>query len=109
MTEYTAQLGTEEVRKKKPNYLLVFGVLALITLFEVTIAAHMPVVLVLLSLSKVVLVASYYMHLRYTNGWFAAIFMTPLPFVALIMLALIVALTPGVEGSAAVGAVCSLW
>lgn len=109
MTEYTAQLATEEEHKKKPNYLAVFGVLAVITMIEVTLAAHMPVVLVLLSLSKVVLVASFYMHLRYTSGWFAAIFMTPLPFVALIMLALIVALAPGAEGSAAAGAVCSLW
>ena len=109
MTEYTAQLATEEEHKKKPNYLLVFGILVVITMFEVTVAAHMPAVLILLSLSKVVLVASYYMHLRYTNGWFAAIFMTPLPFVALVMLALVVALTPGVEGSAAVGSVCSLW
>ena len=109
MTEYTAQLVTEEAHQKKPKYLMIFGVLVVITMFEVTIASGMPAVLILLSLSKVVLVASYYMHLRYTSGWFAAIFMTPLPFVALVMLALVVALTPGAEGSAAVGAVCSLW
>jgi predicted membrane protein len=108
MTEYTAQLAEEEKQHRKPNYLLIFGVLAVITLIEVTVAAHMPVVLVLLSLSKVVLVASYYMHLRFTNAWFTAIFMSPIPFVLLITVALVVALTPGVEGSAS-ASVCSFW
>lgn len=107
MTEYTSQL-TEHAHRK-PNYLLIFGVLAAITLIEVTLAANKPLVLVLLSISKIILVASYYMHLRFASGWFTAIFLTPLPFVALVMLALVVALAPGAEGSAAAGEVCSFF
>jgi hypothetical protein len=107
MTEYTPQLT--EHAQRKPNYLLIFGVLAAITLIEVTLATDKPLVLVLLSMAKIVLVASYYMHLRFASGWFTAIFLTPLPFVALVMVALVVALAPGADGSASVNGVCSLF
>ncbi len=100
---------TVEAHHKRPNYLVIFGALALITVIEVTLATNMPLLLLVLSLSKVVLVAMYYMHLKFETGWFTAIFLTPVPFVALIVVALIVALTPGVEGSAAVSGVCSFW
>ena len=108
MTEYTSQMS-ETTERKKPNYVAIFAMLALITLIEVTVARHTPVLLVALSFSKVALVALYYMHLKFETGWFTAIFLTPLPLVALIIVALIVALTPGAEGSAAIGGVCSFW
>ncbi|NPV68842.1 MAG: cytochrome C oxidase subunit IV family protein [Anaerolineae bacterium] len=107
MTEYTPQLVQAE--HKKPKYLLVFFALAAITLVEVTVATRMPAVLVALSLSKVVLVALYYMHLKFSSGLFSAIFAIPLPFVLLILVALVVALAPGPDNTAAAAGVCSFF
>ncbi|MBN2471964.1 MAG: cytochrome C oxidase subunit IV family protein [Anaerolineae bacterium] len=110
MTEYTSQLQTaEEKPHKKPNYIGIFLFLAIITVIEVTVAASMPLVLVLLSLSKVVLVALYYMHLKFESGIFSAIFLSPIPFVLLITIALVVALAPGADNSAAAASLCSFW
>lgn len=110
MTEYTPQLqGEAEQPHKKPNYVGIFVFLAIITAIEVTLAAEMPLVLVLLSVSKVILVALYYMHLKFESGIFSAIFVSPLPFVLLITVALVVALTPGVDNSAAAASLCSFW
>ncbi|MBN1965683.1 MAG: cytochrome C oxidase subunit IV family protein [Anaerolineae bacterium] len=109
MTEYTAQLVAEKPHKR-PNYLMIFGVLALMTLVEVTVAAPYPVLLVLLSLSKVALVALYYMHLRFDNGWFGALFLFPLPLVMLGLVVIVVALSPVPAGSeAALYGVCSFF
>jgi len=69
MTGYTPQLAAEAGRKR-PKYLLVFLALALITAIEVTVAARAPILLVVLSLAKVVLVALYYMHLKFSSGLF---------------------------------------
>ncbi len=108
MTEYTAQLA--EAGHKKPKYLLVFLVLAVITAIEVTVAARTPAALVVLSLAKVALVALYYMHLKFSSGLFSAIFAIPIPFVLLITVALLVALAPGADSSAAAAAgVCSFF
>lgn len=109
MTEYTPQLGQkEEVAHRRPNYLFIFALLAGITLVEVTVAAEIPFLLIVLSISKIVLVAMYYMHLRFTNAWFTAIFVSPLPFVLLITVALIAALAPEASSLAASG-FCSVW
>lgn len=107
MTEHTQHM--EESTHKSPNYLAIFGLLAAITLVEVTVAAGIPALLIGLSLVKVVLVAMYYMHLKFESGWFTAIFLTPLPFVALITIAVVVALAPAATGEAAVTGVCSFW
>lgn len=107
MTEYTPQLAAE-AHRTRPNYAAVFTVLALITLFEVTVATQWPAVLVVLSLTKVVLVAMYYMHLRFASGWFTAIFVMPIPFMLLVVTVVVVALAPTPEGVAATG-FCSVW
>ncbi len=107
MTEYTAQLTAGE-RQKRPNYLAIFAALALITLIEVTVASHWPVVLVILSLTKVALVAMYYMHLKFESRWFTAVFLVPIPFVLLVIVVMIVALAPVPAGVAAAG-FCSVW
>lgn len=110
MTEYTPQLATH---KKQPNYLAVFAILAVITVLEVTVFSGTPFVLVLLSVSKVALVAMYYMHLKFENLSLTAVFMFPLPFVLLIAVVVIIALNPptliGPDGVAQIGAVCSFW
>lgn len=108
MTEYTSRLTTE-TEKKRPNYFAIFGLLAVLTLIEVTVAAGQPVLLVVLALAKVAMVAMYYMHLRFETGWFTAIFLVPIPFVLMITVAIIVGLVPGPDGAAAAGYVCSFW
>jgi|GEM_PF-1671281 len=116
MTEYTPHLTSQaESEKREPNYLTVFGALALITLIEVTVVANLPVarvpLLLGLSAAKVLLVAMYYMHLKFQSGWFTAIFLLPIPFVVLVTLILSIALAPvaPAAGSAAAFGVCSVF
>jgi cytochrome c oxidase subunit 4 len=79
---------------KRPNYLLIFIFLALLTLIEVGITyLQIPRVLVVVSLLgfmafKVVLVAMFYMHLRFDSKYFSYLFIIPIPFVMLILAAL---------------------
>ncbi len=117
MTEYTPHLTSQaEGEKREPNYLGVFGALALITLIEVTVVANLPIarvpLLLGLSVAKVLLVAMYYMHLKFQSGWFTAIFLLPIPCVVLITLVLSIALAPAIPaaGSAAAAfGVCSVF
>jgi len=72
------------------TYVNVFVALAIITLVEVVVTyANLPFsatpLLVALATSKVLLVALYFMHLRYDSRWYAAIFMFGFPFAALIV------------------------
>jgi hypothetical protein len=108
MTEYTPQLGFEAERKR-PNYVAVFALLAIVTLFEVTLFREVPAVLVLLSVTKVSLVAMYYMHLKFETGWFTALFLFPIPLMLLVIVVIAVALAPSPDGVAAAGGVCSFW
>lgn len=82
--------------RPRPNYLLVFFGLLALTVLEVIIAglpiAEVIIIVSLLAfmLFKVILVAMFYMHLRVDSRWFAYIFLIPLPFVALIIGALLI-------------------
>jgi heme/copper-type cytochrome/quinol oxidase subunit 4 len=79
---------------KRPNYWIVFGVLAVLTLIEIGITMipgfdpRLP--LFLLMAGKVTLVAMYYMHLQSDSRWFAAFFLAPVPFILLIVAALMI-------------------
>ena len=60
------------VAHKKPNYMAIWGVLLVLTIAEVGVAffSHMPkwiliVLLLILALWKALLVALYYMHLKF--------------------------------------------
>lgn len=108
MTEYTSNMAAETPHKK-PNYLLIFGALAVLTIIEVTVASGFPAVLVALSVVKILLVASFYMHLRFSNKWFAAIFMVPIPFVLMIVIALVAAMAVSADLTSAALGVCSFW
>jgi len=72
------------------KYALVMLGLAIITLAEVGVAELMPetpgniFLLVVLSISKIVLVAQNYMHLQSDSKWFTYIFIIPIPFIFLI-------------------------
>lgn len=77
-----------------PNYLAIFVALAVLTLIEVAVsllpsAVRLPLLAALMT-TKVVLVAMFYMHLRFDSRWYTYIFVAPLPFVALITVALLV-------------------
>ena len=81
-------------RVQRP-YIRVFGLLALFTLIEVVVA-FLPLVkvyqilfLVALATSKALLVAMYFMHLRYDRRILAVIAASPLVLAALLTLALL--------------------
>ena len=77
----------------QPKYLAVFAWLAILTLLEVTMfGMDFPLTtlaLVVLSGVKVLLVAGYYMHLRDDSRIFTYIMLVPLPFVIVLVLALL--------------------
>jgi cytochrome c oxidase subunit IV len=70
--------GPKDVPKeKKPNYVLVFVALTIITIAEVGVT-YLPLpripVLVPMALLKVILVVLFYMHLKYDNRIFKILF-----------------------------------
>ena len=80
--------------REKPNYLLVFVGLAVLTGIELGLSMlhttwTVPI-LVAMSAAKVVLVAMFYMHLKTDSKWYAYLFLVPIPFVALIATGLII-------------------
>ena len=75
---------------RRPNYLLIFGILTALTVLEVYLAyiagPWRNLVLLTASFFKVVLVVAYYMRLRYDSRWYLLIFMAPFVFVIAILL-----------------------
>jgi cytochrome c oxidase subunit 4 len=72
------------------TYVWVFVALAIITGIEVTLTYINPPFsitgpLVALSTTKVLLVALFFMHLRYDSRWYSALFAAAVPFAALII------------------------
>lgn len=84
-----------ETGRKHPNYLAVWGGLAALTVIEVAVAylrieRHLLVLsLLLLAVWKVLLVALYFMHLRFEPKRLALIAMTPLPLGVLLVVAVL--------------------
>ncbi len=77
--------------RRRPNYLIVFLVLAVLTLFEVILATRVSEVartpfLLGTSFIKAMLVILYFMHLRSDNPWYRLIFALPFIFVIAIMM-----------------------
>jgi heme/copper-type cytochrome/quinol oxidase subunit 4 len=78
------------------SYLGVFVALAALTAVEVTLtyldlSFSITAPLVVLSAAKVMLVVMYFMHLRFDNTWYSAIFASSLPFAGIVMVVLAVA------------------
>jgi caa(3)-type oxidase subunit IV len=78
------------------SYVGVFVALAAITAIEVLITVigvgvATSALLVALSTSKVMLVAMFFMHLRYDSKWYSGIFIYAFPFAALIVIVLALA------------------
>ena len=86
-------MTTEHVR---PNYILIWGYLFVLTVSEVAAAflSHIPkhwliIILVILAVVKALLVAIYFMHLKFERWRLRLIFIIPLPLAAILVLATI--------------------
>ncbi len=90
----TGEPGAEGEREH-PNYLAVWGGLALLTLLEVGVAfvdlSRTLIVLTLLGLAvwKALLVALYFMHLRFEPRRVVLVAVAPLPLAAILILAVL--------------------
>jgi caa(3)-type oxidase subunit IV len=78
---------------RRPNYLLVFLALAIITAIEVLFVTLFPALprtafLLTMSFAKVMLVILYFMHLKTDNRWYALIFCLPFLLVIPVLLVL---------------------
>lgn len=84
---------------KGPNYLAVGGVLLALTAIEIliTLFVHdfdIRIPLFILMLAKVTLVAMFYMHLRSDSKWYTAFFLAPIPFILLLIGAMMLRTIP---------------
>lgn len=85
-----------ETTKKQPNYMLVWLVLFVLTVIEVGVAmiAALPkqvLILILIGLAiwKAVLVAMYYMHLKFEPRRLALLAASPLPLAVILVVAVL--------------------
>ena len=85
-----------ETAHKHPNYVLIWVYLAVLTAVEVAVAfmSHLPkmwlmLALIFLAVWKALLVALYFMHLKFEAWRLRLIFMIPLPLAAILVLATI--------------------
>ncbi len=85
----------EAAEHKAPNYVAIWGMLAILTMVEVAVVylriPHrlMVVSLVFLALWKALLVALYFMHLRFEPKRLLYIVLAPLPLAVILVFAVI--------------------
>ncbi len=86
-------MTTEHTR---PNYILIWVYLFVLTVIEVAAAflSHIPkhwliLILVFLAVWKALLVALFFMHLKFERWRLRAIFMVPIPLAIILVLAVI--------------------
>jgi cytochrome c oxidase subunit 4 len=86
-------MTTEHVR---PNYVLIWLYLFVLTVAEVALAFELPIsrnlkllLLLALALWKALLVAMFFMHLKFERWRLRTIFIIPLPLAAILVLAVI--------------------
>jgi cytochrome c oxidase subunit 4 len=80
----------------RPNYILIWLYLFLMTVAEVALAFELPVsrnvkllLLLVLAVWKALLVALFFMHLKFERWRLRAIFMVPLPLAIILVVAVI--------------------
>jgi cytochrome c oxidase subunit 4 len=86
-----------EQEHEHPRYILIWVILLVLTLAEVAMSLYMTniskvwlgVGLILMAVWKAVLVAMYYMHLRYEPRRLWVLAVSPLPLAAILVLAVI--------------------
>jgi caa(3)-type oxidase subunit IV len=95
----------EQITRRRPNYLMIFVILGVLTACEVAVPTYLPhripagaveiplvvPLLAFLMTTKVLLVAMYYMHLKNDRRVFTYIVLIPIPFIVLIVTALLIA------------------
>lgn len=85
----------ETTKHAKPlTYFLVFIALAAVTAIEVFAGQNLPepgklIVLLTLALAKAILVAMFFMHLRYDSKWYSRMMIFPL-FMALLLTVIVI-------------------
>ena len=86
----------ETVAHKRPNYIAIWGYLFALTVIEVAAAllSHIPkhwliLILLFLAVWKALLVAMYFMHLKFERWRLRTVFLIPLPLAAILVLATI--------------------
>jgi len=85
----------DTIERHHPNYILVWGILAVLTAVEVGVAflpwAKMTIILLLVGLAvwKALLVALYFMHLRYERRPLRILALAPLPLAVILIVAVI--------------------
>ena len=85
----------EDAARKQPNYMMVFAGLAALTLVEVGVAfvgfgrVTTVIILVGLAIWKALLVALYYMHLRFEPTRLVLMVLAPLPLAVILVLAVL--------------------
>lgn len=97
----TRETGSEpvdeghEVESHEPNYMAVWGGLAVLTLLEVWVAgigfsrAAIIIILVALAVWKAALVALYYMHLKFEPKRLWILALSPLPLAVILVMAVL--------------------
>ena len=95
MLDPAADPTVPPAEKPHTNYILIFGVLALLTAVELGVAflglsrIMTMVALILLALWKALLVALYYMHLRYEPRRMHILVLAPLPLILILLFAVL--------------------
>jgi cytochrome c oxidase subunit IV len=85
----------EHVGKKQPPYMVIFGALGLLTLIEISVAfvglpeVYTILALILLAIWKALLVALYYMHLKFEPRPLWLVVASPLPLAVILVLAVL--------------------
>lgn len=95
MMDPAADPATPVEEKPAPKYMLVFAGLAILTVIELGVAflgfSKLLTILILIALAvyKAVLVALYYMHLRFEPKRLRYVVLAPLPLAAILVLAVL--------------------
>ncbi len=92
-TNDNVETTTPAANHTPPNYLYVYLSLLVLTLMELGVIflpigrAGTIIILVSFALAKLVIVVMYYMHLKFEPRMYTWVFIAPLPFVAMIAVA----------------------
>jgi cytochrome c oxidase subunit 4 len=91
----SSTVGVKPVKHAHPSYMLIWVVLAVLTGLELTVAflpwqkRTLILILIAMALYKALLVALYYMHLRFEQRRLRILAFAPLPFTVILVIAVL--------------------
>jgi cytochrome c oxidase subunit 4 len=91
----TTSAPDHQAKHSRPSYIIIFVVLAVLTGLELTVAflpwnkTLLVMLLIFMALWKALLVALYYMHLRFERFRLRLLALAPLPFVVIFVTAIL--------------------